>query len=114
MKLLKKGLNRNPTPAAKMMTKSDGTKCSNANENAEVFREHFQKLYGRTPAFDPTVLDLLDSHPIHEGLDHPPTDLEIINATRNLKNNSPGESGIMPLMFKCLISSVETLGTTEV
>ena len=75
-----------------MMTKSDGTKCTNANENAEVFREHFQKLFGRTPVFDPTVLDLLDSHPIHEGLDHPPTDLEIINATRNLKNNSPGES----------------------
>ena len=47
VKLLKKGLNRNPTPAAKMMTKSDGTKCSNANENAKVFREHFLTLFGK-------------------------------------------------------------------
>ena len=77
-----------------MLSKTDGTKCTNAGENAEVFRRHFQNLFGRTPVFDPTVLDLFDCEPVHVGLDHLPTDEEIVNATKILKNNSPGESGL--------------------
>ena len=81
VKLLRKGLIRSKTPTVKMMTKSDGTKCANANENAEVFRGHFQNVFRRTREFDPNVIDLLDSEPIYEGLDHLPTNQEITKAT---------------------------------
>ena len=91
-----------------MMTKNNGTNCTNVYENAEVFRGHFQNLYKRTPVFDPNVLDLLEGEPIQVGLDYLPTEEEIANATKNLKNNSPGESGLTSLMFKCLISNLDT------
>ena len=86
-----------------MMKKSDGTKCASPEENAEVFREHFNKLYDREPVFDPTVIDLLERQPVFDGLDHPPTDDEITKATLSLKNNAPGESGLTPQMFKSLL-----------
>ena len=91
-----------------MMKKSDGSKCVNAEENAEVFREHFQKLYEREPIYDHTVIELLEQQPVFEGVDHNPTDDEIIKATQSLKNNAPGESGVTPLMFKSLITTSET------
>ena len=28
-------------------------------DNAQVFADHFEKLYGRRPSYDPTVIDLL-------------------------------------------------------
>jgi len=55
IKLLRKGLNRTKAPTVKMTTKNDGRKCTNAGENAEVLRRHFQNLFGRTPVFDRTV-----------------------------------------------------------
>jgi exonuclease III len=109
VKLLRKGLSNIKVSSEKMMKKADGSKCTNSEENAEVFREHFQKLYGRQPKYDFTVLELLERKPIFEGLDHTPTNAEIIKATTSLKNNAPGESGLTPLMFKTLISNKETL-----
>ena len=50
------------------MTKNDGSKWTSAEENAEVFKIHFEQLYDRKPTFDPTVLDLLDQHPVMEGI----------------------------------------------
>ncbi|XP_066912448.1 uncharacterized protein [Clytia hemisphaerica] len=87
---------------------SDGSKCVNAEENAEVFRDHFQKLYEREPIYDTTVIELLERQPVFEGVDHDPTDDEITKATQSLKNNAPGESGLTPLMFKSLIALPET------
>ena len=90
------------------MKKSDGSKCVNAEENAEVFRNHFQKLYEREPIYDPTVIELIERQPVFEGVDHNPTDVKIIKATQSLKNNAPGESGLTPLMFKYLLALPET------
>ena len=53
-----------------MMKESDGTKCASPEENTEVFREHFSKLYDREPVFDATVIDLLERQPVFDGLDH--------------------------------------------
>ena len=92
VKVLRKGLDKPKISHEKMMKKPDGSKCVNAEENAEVFREHFHKLYEREPTYDPTVIELLEKQPVFEVLDHPPTDVDIIKATQSLKNNAPGES----------------------
>ena len=113
VKLLRKGLDKPKISSEKMMKKSDGSKCVSAEENAEVFREHFQKLYEREPMYDPTVIELLEKQPVIEGLDHFPTDTEIIKATQSLKNNAPGESGLTPLMFKSLITCPETFAIVK-
>ena len=71
VKILRKGLDKPKPSAIKMMKKHDGSKCVSAEENAEVFRQHFHKLYEREPVFDPMVIDLLESQPVFDGLDHP-------------------------------------------
>ena len=103
IKLLKRGLSK-PTPLKQvMMTKENGEKCSTAEENARVFKDHFEKLYNRTPSYDPSVLDLLDQHPIMESTGLPPQDEEISNAISRLKNKAPGASGLTAQMFKSLL-----------
>ena len=84
------------------------SKCVNAEGNAEVFREHFQKLYECEPIYDPTVIELLERQPLFEGVDHNPTDDEIIKAPQSLKNKAPGESGLYSVMFKSLLALPET------
>jgi len=60
IKLLKRGMNK-PLPLKRtMMLKENGDKCSSSEENAEVFRAHFEKLYYRPTTFDLSILDLLD------------------------------------------------------
>ena len=48
---IKRGLSKTSPTAEKMMTKANGTKCTTAEENAEVFRIHFVKLFDRRPEF---------------------------------------------------------------
>jgi len=77
---LKKGLcKQQPTPE-KMMLKEDGSKCKNSEENSEVFRKHFKNLYERTPVYDQEGVKLLPNEPIVDGLDHLPTNDEILKA----------------------------------
>ena len=108
VKTLQKGLTKPKPPQEKMMKKEDGSKCSTSEENAEVFRSHFEKLYGRTPTFDPTVIDLIEPKPAITDISHPPSDDEISTATKGLKNNAPGESGLSPRFFKALTHSNRT------
>ena len=97
------------TPAnVKPMKKSDGTVCTTPEENAEVFRKHFEKLYGRQPEYDPTVLDNLPQQPVANDCDHLPTDEEIHKAVLLLKNTGPGDTGICAPVWKCLLESDET------
>ena len=91
-----------------MMRKEDGTRCESSEENAEVFLEHFKKLYERIPVYDISVLDLLQQEPAINGLDNLPTDEDILKAVNSLKNNAPGESGLSSQMFKAIISNNAT------
>ena len=100
---LKRGLTLTKPTATRKMKKPDGTLCINAQENASVFREHFEKLYDRNPRFDPTVLDSLEQLPVQIGYDALPNDDEISRATSRLKNSSPGESGITSYELKSLL-----------
>ena len=47
IKSLNQGLTKPKPVSEKMMTKGDGTKCKSAEENAQVFKEHFEQLYNR-------------------------------------------------------------------
>ena len=82
-------------------------------ENAEVFRAHFQKLYGRSPDYDPTVVDMIQQQAMIEGCDHSPTDEEIRTAVGKLRDSGPGDSGLCAQSWKCLLKSEETFEVLE-
>ena len=89
------------------MKKPDGSLCTTPEENAEVFRSHFEGLYTTTPDFDESVLDLLQEIPITAS-DATPTDEEIRKATMKLRNTAPGNSGLSAQLWKALLSTEET------
>ena len=68
-----------------------------------MFKSHFEKLYGKEPSYDRTVLDLLDQLSIQQNFDTPPTDNDIKTAVQGLRNKAPGDSGITPRMLKAII-----------
>ena len=88
------------------MKKADGSLCKTPEENAEVV--HFEKLFSKTPSYDPTVLEDLPQKPVVKDCDAPPTDEEIAKAVKQLKNSGPGESGVNAKVWKCLLKSPET------
>ena len=104
---LRKGMSKCRPSAERTMKKPDGTRCKTPAENAEVFRDHFEKLFGRQPEYDESVLELIEQHPSVDNCDHPPTAEEIKAALRKLKNKAPGESGLTPQAWKILASSDE-------
>ena len=105
---LRKGLSRTRPSAEKCMKKEDGSLCKTPEENAEVFRNHFHKLYSIPPKCDMSIADTIPQRPIVEGCDHPPTDEEIRAAVRKLKENAPGESGIPAKVWKILAEVSDT------
>ena len=63
--------------------------------------EHFGTLLNQDSDADPTVLDDLPTLPPMQDLDQPPTFLEVLSATRSLKNNkSPGNDNIPAELLK--------------
>ena len=74
-----------------------------SSTDAEVFQSQFQALFDREANYDESALEELPQYPIHQHCDYRPTDKEIRAATRKLKNNALGESGIMPQVLKCLL-----------
>ena len=108
IKLFKKNLTKTKKSSLKHMKRPDGTSCSTPEENAQVFHSHFQTLFDKEAIYDESVLEELPQHHIHQHCDYRPTDEEIKIATRKLKNNAPGDSGIMPQLLKCLLHHQET------
>ena len=104
IKLLKRGMEKPPPNKQTMMIKQNGDKCNNSEENAEVFRDHFEKLYDRPATFDPSVLDFLEQQPLIPNIDSIPDDDEIRKAISHLKNKAPGNSSLTPQMFKSLLN----------
>ena len=94
--------------AAVKMQKADGTRAESAEENAEVHYEHYEKLLGRAPTFDPSVLEQVPQRPTATGIDHPPTDSEIRRALAKLRDTAPGESGLPASVWKALGATEET------
>ena len=105
---IKKGMVKSKPFTEKQMKKTDGTTASSPQENAEVFRDHFEKLFVRTPSHEENVVDDLPQKSFFPGLAHVPTDDEIISATRRLKNKAPGASGLSPQIWKSMLDCPET------
>ena len=104
---IKKGLSKTASAAVKMMTKDNGTKCVSSEENSEVFRAHFDKLFDRAP--DCTKdFDSLPQLNTPIGIMDVPDDKEIADACRSLKNKAPGVSGLKPQLWKTLLTDDRT------
>ena len=103
-KELKRGLAKSRPSSSVKMKKRNGTLAQNAQQNADVFREHFRLLYGRAPSFDPLVLDILTQRPVDHEMGLPPTEAEIKGAVAYLHDTSPGDTGIKARAWKVLSS----------
>ena len=104
---IKKGLSKTAPAAVKMMTKDDKSKCVSAEENSEVFRAHFEKLFDR----EPDCTKDFDHFPqLNSSTEIPdlPDDKEIADACRSLKNKAPGDSGLKPELWKALLTDSRT------
>ena len=104
---IKKGLSKTAPAAVKMMTKDDKSKCVSAEENSEVFRAHFEKLFDR----EPDCTKDFDHFPqLNSSTEIPdlPDDKEIADACRSLKNKAPGDSGLKSELSKALLTDSRT------
>ena len=104
---IKKGLSKTAPAAVKMMTKEDKSKCVSAEENADVFRVHFEKLFDRVPDCT-NDFESLPQICTPAGIPDVPDDKGIIDACRSLKNKAPGESGLKPELWKAMLSDSRT------
>ena len=104
---IKKGLSKTAPAAVKMMTKEDKSKCVSAEENADVFRVHFEKLFDRVPDCT-NDFESLPQISTPAGIPNAPDDKEIIDACRSLKNKAPGESGLKPELWKAMLTDSRT------
>ena len=103
IKTLKRGLGPSKRPPPARMKLPDGTFASSAEENAEVFAQHFEKLYNSTASnYDETILSHLPLRAAAQGLDHAPTKLEMHEAISKLHDSAPGASGLRASAWKAL------------
>jgi Reverse transcriptase (RNA-dependent DNA polymerase) len=85
------------------MKKPDGNYAINDNDNAEVFRIHFKKLYNMDCTYDPTVLQVISKNPTNITLAEQFTRKEVQQALSKMKyEKSPGTNGIPTEAFKNL------------
>ena len=105
---IKRGLSKTAPAAEKMMTKADGTKCTSSEENADVFRQHFENLFDRNPEFSSNFSSLPQVNQVFEEDEDVPGDDEIRDACRSLKDKAPGESGLLPQLWKALSAEEDT------
>ena len=104
---IKKGMTKTKASAERNMKKSDGSIASSPQENAEVFRDHFSKLFSRTPSHEDSVVDALPQLPVFDGIDHTPTNEEIVAAVKKLKNKAPSSSGLCSQVWTSMLDSPE-------
>ena len=107
VKVLRSGLCPPRRPPPVKMKRPDGTIASTPEENTAVFGGSFSELYGRQPSFDESVLDDLPQEHVYTNLDLPPSDDEILKASRKLRDTSPGVSGLHAGLWRALMETPE-------
>ena len=105
---LKSDLDRSKTVNSTKMKKPDGSLCETPEENAEVFRHHFENLYSTIPNTDESVLEHVEAVLIPPALDALPDNEEIRKAIQSLHNTAPGNSGLPAQLWKALQETEET------
>jgi hypothetical protein len=93
VKILKACLAPTRRPLPNKMHRFDGSIVVTLGEGVEIFAQHFNKLYGRIPTFDPSVIDLLPRQTPFPNLDGLPTNDEITTNISRLHATSLGASG---------------------
>jgi hypothetical protein len=85
------------------MKKPDGNFAINDNENAEVFKNHFEKLYNMDCSYDHNILQEIPTMETKQPLAKQFTEREIKQALKKMKyEKSPGPNGIPTEAFKNL------------
>ena len=99
---LAKGLTRTKSVKSTMMKKGDGSMCMNAKENLEVFKQHYEKLFGIVPPVEYAILELMIKRATVSNLGDMPEMPEILLALSKLNNSTPGISGVPAQLWKLL------------
>ena len=107
VKVLRAGLVKTKQALCRMMKMDDGTYATTPEQNAEVFKSHFKKLYERQPTGEPSIIDSIPNHPVMVELGEEPDGAEVRKAVMKLRCTSPGKSGQHAAMFKALADSAE-------
>eukprot|EP00957_Ditylum_brightwellii_P121412 9259022-Ditylum_brightwellii.AAC.1 len=84
---------------------ADGKKATTDEEKAQVFAEHFNKLFNNQSPLpcDPTALDLLDQLPDFMHLPKPISIFKVRAALQRMVNGkAPGPSGITSDVLKAM------------
>ena len=90
-------------PSTMKLTKEDGSKTTNDEENINIMRSHCEKLFNNKKLVSPNALDLIKQRAIKADLDNAITWKEFTTAINGLKNNkSPGENEIPAEAFKAM------------
>jgi len=95
IKTLKRGLGPSKRPPPARMKIPDGTFAPSAEENAEVFSKHFEKLYNSAgeSIYDETILSNIPLRATAQGLDHTPFKLEISRLSASCTTQPPALQG---------------------
>eukprot|EP00957_Ditylum_brightwellii_P087659 6674900-Ditylum_brightwellii.AAC.1 len=106
MRTLEKGLTHHHTPCRTVkMHKADGAQAKSDKENAQVFTEHFSKLFNNQSPLpcDLAALDLIEQSHEFTHLENPIT-LEDVRAALTWMANgkAAGPSGITPDALKAM------------
>ena len=102
VKELRKRLSKVKKSEKVMMQMSEGIYAKTSAENLQVFKKHLEKLLGRVPNVDESVLGLVDQLHVWEELEAEPPIVEIDDAIRKLNFTAAGHDGITAGMWKAL------------
>ena len=87
------------TPRA--LKNEDGTPCKSADECNERRKRHFEKVLNIVSPFDSSAVNSMRQRPLHEDLDHLPTEEELEEALDALKiNKAGGKNELTPELVK--------------
>ncbi len=104
VKLLKSGLAPLRRASPPKLIRLDGSIATTPEEVAYVFLSFFSTLYGRSPTFELSVLDLLMQESCFLDLDAAPIDNKIIESVNKLNTSSSFASRIHARLWQALSS----------
>ena len=111
VKLIKRGMG-DVTKMTVMSLKDPetGKPCKSPEENGEVLKKHFQKLYAKESSFDFKVIDEMRQREERPAMDRVPTDEEVKrHCLRAKSGKAPGDNSIPAEFLQALTEEPDTL-----
>ena len=98
----KEGKSRFKTCVDESGQEGNGELCIGRDESLQRWREHFHGVLNIRSSFLASVVDEVEDYPIDESLDVPPSEEEILDVIKLIKDGkAAGENGVLPEMIKC-------------